>query len=122
MAVYQPNEAGFTLLATSPKVRKHMLFIGEYWASELRVVAPRGVDSNVYKYADSITVDSLIVEIGREKKLPRGAAQITANVPYASVLEVGAKDKFVNPPRPMTKLLDRMQAADPELRTKDTKG
>jgi len=106
MGRYKPNKAGFTRLATGRTVRQHMLEIGEYWAAELRASAPH-VHGN---YANSITVQAVIVEV---KKLPRVGAQITAGVDYASVLEHGSAH-VRNPPRPMTKLLDRIRAADPK--------
>jgi hypothetical protein len=115
MGIYKPNSVEFNRLAHSPRLKKHMLAIGEYWANELRASAPRGKTGEVdaTHYADSIDVVAVTVLIGKMFPLFRVGAQITANVPYAAILEVGAKH-IPNPPRPMTKLLDRMQAADPK--------
>lgn len=88
-----------------------MLAVGEYWANDLRAAAPRGPSGD---YANSITVHSVTEEVNG---LSRVGVQITANVLYAAILEVGAKH-IPNPPRPLTKLLDRIQAADPNSRKK----
>ncbi|MEU5259019.1 HK97 gp10 family phage protein [Amycolatopsis sp. NPDC021455] len=106
MGKYVPNRAGFTRLATGRKVRQHMLEIGEYWATELRASAPHDTGA----YASNITVHAITAEV---KGLPRAGVQITARVSYASALEHG-NTHIKNPPRPMTKLLDRIRAADPK--------
>jgi hypothetical protein len=110
MARYEPDYAGFTKLATSRRVSTHMTHVvGRYWAEELRALAPTLFERNTGEYVRSITVEAAEVEI---KGLPRAAAIIAANVPYATVLETGSKDILV-PPRPLTKLLDRIEDADP---------
>lgn len=108
MAVYVPDKAGFTRLATSQGVRKHMLFIGNYWAAELRTLAPTLFEHNTGEYVGSIKVRSITVSIG---KLPRAAVEISANTRYAAILEIGSHD-IDYPPRPLTKLLDRIEDAD----------
>jgi hypothetical protein len=107
MGTYLPSSAGFTRLACALTVSSHMRRIGKHWARELRATAPRGPTGD---YAANITVHTLTV--GRR---PRAAVQITANAPYSAILEVGSKH-IQDPPRPMTKLLDRIQAADPNRR------
>lgn len=112
MAVYQPDRKGFTQLATSRRVAKHMRFVGEHWAAELRQFRPPGGTGD---YADSVTVEPVTVSING---LPRAAVEIAANTPYAAILEIGSHDIDV-PPRPLTKLLDRIEDADPGQNTKN---
>jgi hypothetical protein len=107
MGVYQPDEKGFTELALGPKMHEFIMAAGEHWAAELRASAPRDPPEN--EYVNSITVEAVPVFI---KGRARVAAEIKANVLYAAILEVGSKH-IQDPPRPMTKLLDRIQAADP---------
>lgn len=115
MAVYKPDAKGFTELALSSGVRRHMLLVGEYWARKPRefnragpLPGPVRIDDG-QKYADSITVEAVTVSIrGR----PRIGVEIAANVSYAAVLEVG-NSHDPNPPRPLSKMLDHIRAADP---------
>ncbi|MBB1153518.1 HK97 gp10 family phage protein [Amycolatopsis dendrobii] len=110
MARYEPDSAGFTRLATSRRVSRHMTgVVGRYWADELRALAPTLFHRNTGEYIDSITVEPTVVEING---LPRAAVIIAANTRYAAILEIGSKDIDV-PPRPLTKLLDRIEDADP---------
>jgi hypothetical protein len=110
MGVYQPDAAGFTRLATSRRVSQHMTqVVGRYWADELRALAPTLFKRNTGEYVDSITVSAITVTING---LPRAAVEIAANTPYAAILEIGSADILV-PPRPLTKLLDRIEDADP---------
>ncbi|WP_372663547.1 hypothetical protein [Amycolatopsis kentuckyensis] len=109
MARYEPDSAGFTKLATSRRVSRHMTnVVGQYWADELRALAPTLFERNTGEYIRSITVEATVVEING---LPRAAVIIAANTPYATVLETGSPDILV-PPRPLTKLLDRIEDAD----------
>jgi len=122
MARYVENKQGFSRLAVGPKVREHMLKVGEFWASQLRASAPRsrpGAKSgqNAQHYADNIRVSAVIVGIGKKNPLPRAAVHIVATVPYASVLEHG-NARIQNPPRPLGHLLDRIRAADPDNRAR----
>lgn len=110
MAVYQPNSQGFTRLATSRRVSRHMVgVVGAHWADELRGLAPSLFDRNTGGYVRSITVRPTVVTING---LPRAAVEIAANAPYAAILEIGSHDIDV-PPRPLTRLLDRIEDADP---------
>lgn len=106
MGAYKPDAKGFTELALGRGVRAHMLLVGEYWARKPRTFRPVG---GTGEYADSVTVEAVTVSVrGR----PRIGVEIAANVSYAAALEVGnAHDP--NPPRPLSKLLDHIRAADP---------
>lgn len=120
MARYVENKRGFGKLAMGPKVREHMQTVGEFWASQLRATAPRtrmksGDDAR--HYADSVSVNAVIVNIGKKSPLPRAAIHIVVSVPYASVLEHG-NAHIKNPPRPLSHLLDRIRAADPNRRAR----
>jgi hypothetical protein len=122
MARYVENKAGFSKLAMGPKLREHMQKVGEFWASQLRTAAPRSrtgdkTGADARHYADSISVKSVVVGIGKKSPLPRAAVHIIADVPYASVLEHG-NAHVKNPPRPMGHLLDRIRAADPDNRAR----
>lgn len=122
MARYVENKAGFGKLAVGLKVREHMQRVGEFWAGQLRVSAPRSKiggksGSDARHYADSISVKPVIVAIGKKSPLPRAGIHIVADVPYASVLEHG-NAHVKNPPRPMGHLLDRIRAADPHHRAR----
>jgi hypothetical protein len=105
MAVYQPDSEGWDALANGEQVKEHMLVVGKTWAEDLRAEAPRDTG----RYAEHITVHLDTVRVARHR---RPAAVITADTPYAAILEVGTHG-MTDPPRPLTKLLDRIDAADP---------
>lgn len=110
MARYEPSYTGFSKLATSRRVSTHMTHVvGRYWAEELRALAPTLFKENTGDYGRSVTVEAIDLVIAG---LPRAAARIAVNVSYATVLETGSKDILV-PPRPLTKILDRIEDADP---------
>jgi hypothetical protein len=85
--------------------------VGRFWADELRASAPH--DSG--DYAESVDTEPVTVTI---KGLPRAGVRISANTRYAAILEIGSHDIDV-PPRPLTKLLDRIEQADSGQHTKD---
>lgn len=111
MGVYRPNKTGIPKLAVSRKLSRHMVdVIGRYWAEQLRSLAPH--ESG--EYSASITVEKVTATVDR---LARVGVRIAANVEYAAILEVGSQDILV-PPRPLTKLLDRIEDADPGQKKK----
>ncbi len=105
---YQPNAKGFTALATGPEMAAHMRLVGNHWANDLRAQAP--VESGEYKSSIDVSVVNSLI-----RHLPRVATRITANTPYAATLEWGNRH-MRTPPQPLTKLVDRIQAADPRRR------
>lgn len=114
MGRYVPNQAGFNRLATSQRMRKIMKKLGESGAEFVRGIAPRGQGPGAGDYADSVTARTYIALVGK-KKLPRAAVRIAVSVPYAKYHETGAK-RIPHPTRPLTRLKDILDAADPNLK------
>jgi hypothetical protein len=114
MARYVRDDKGFDLLAISSEVHGFAHEVGEFYADVLRSIAPVGTppqDKHPGLYKASIETDTEIVHLPYG---PRWAADIVAPVPYATVLEVGSAT-VPNPPRPLTRLLDIVDAADPNV-------
>src|SRR5437764_12699127 len=117
MARYVRNKAGFDALATSEQVRHYAREVGDFYLAVVKSyapVAPPPRDPDPGLYRDSLDVDTEIVHLPLG---PRWAAIIAAHTRYAAALEYGAKD-VPNPPRPLTKLLDIVDTADPNVARK----
>lgn len=110
MARYERNHRGMDQLGTSRRVAAHMRRVGGMWKEKLEATAPRETG----EYIRSLSVDNEIVTIrdDRGRAMPRWAVNINATARYAAALEYGSAD-VPSPPRPLTKLLDEINAADP---------
>ncbi len=110
------DDKGFDLLAVSPEVHRYAHDVAEFYKDVVKSYAPVGGKGDPHPglYRDSLDADTQIVELPYG---PRWAAVIVAPVPYATVLEVGSAT-VPNPPRPLTKLLDIVDAADPNVARK----
>lgn len=112
MARYVRDKKGFDALATSGEVRRLAVDVGTGYLDVVRSYAPVGTppdDPHPGLYRDSLDADTEIVHLPHG---PRWAAVIGAHTWYATWLERGAKT-VPDPPRPLTTLLDIVDAADP---------
>lgn len=112
MARYVWDKKGFDALATSEEVHRLAHEVGDGYLEVVRSYAPMGDpsgDPHSGLYKASLDADTTIVHLPLG---PRWAAVIAAHTSYATWLERGSKT-VPNPPRPLTKLLDIVDAADP---------
>lgn len=112
MARYSRDKKGFDLLATSEEVRHFVNEVGTVYLGVLRSYAPEGTpprDPHPGLYKASLDATTEVVELPLG---PRWAAVIGAHTRYSAALEYGSKS-VPNPPRPLTRLLDIVDAADP---------
>lgn len=117
MARYVRNKIGFDHLATGEEVHRFAGEVGEVYSDVLRDIAPIGKpprDPHPGLYKASIGSGTAIVALPQG---PRWAATISAHVRYAAALEYGSVS-VPDPPRPLTKLLDIVDAADPNTARK----
>lgn len=108
MGRFVADDAGFDRWATGADVERFIRAVGDYWAGRLLFIAP-DVTGEYKRSIEVSTMNSLV------RSKPRVSARITVATRYAAALEYGSAE-VRNPPRPLTRLLDRMHEADPRYR------
>jgi hypothetical protein len=112
---FQPNRTGMTELAKSERLQAHLLTVGEHWATRLREIAPYS-GRHKQHYRDHIEVEIGDCTVPRlQAEYPRKSVFVVARVDWAAAVEYGNK-ATPNPSRPLHKILDEAQAADPKFK------
>lgn len=108
MGRYVASDSGWNAWATGEDMERFIRARGEEWADRLKQIVGRR--TGTYVRSIQVTTHNSLI-----RSKPRVAARITATARYAAALEYG-NSRMPNPPKPLTRLLDEMQAADPRFK------